>query len=1729
MDDLSLLLSLEKEEVIRAKSVVSITLASTTDHGKPKTLGLMDSRMGSTDRALLCLTCQKPNCAGHFGMIEFPFHIYLVGHLKRIVALLRCVCSACLAPLFTKDQLLQWNIDDIKRTERLRAVAEKCRSKAGSECETCFSPLPEYTETNRVFIKREFSMESLASMEQEERDFYSQNFTAEEAYSILDKIPHDVLEALGILPDISHPRDTIPICIQVLPPAQRPTLRIADCGKARGEDDLTVIYQDIVRAKSELELKLASSPEGLQNPSVYQSYCKLQLMVACIGNPGLRKLVVIPGVSDHSARSMVRVLNGLHKRLSGKTGRFRSSLGANRTDFSARTVVGIDMCKDIWMLGVPQCRMKVLTEPVTVNDINMEELQVRIMKGSFGEGGANYVLQPQSGSAPRMISLALMNYDQRCALAASLRVGWIVERHLQKGDWVWFNRQPTLHRMNMIAFQIYPVPGLTFRLPLPCTRPFNADYDGDEMNLHVPQTIEAKAEAAMLMNVAENMISPSSTTTIIALVQESLVAWYRLTSRNTLLTRDSYMQLLAQIDHCPNAPNYAEHPCMGKTGGSIHLSQPAILKSPKGPRWTGKQILKSLLPHTTTVLKVVRDGDIKSSEDWVDEKENIVVIKQGELLLGKLCKATLGSGPSLVHILWKDISPWASAKFVSDAQRIGNAWNAVDSMCVGIRECLVNQVTEEKVSDLVAECMGKVDAVATTQFPEAVKEARISSLLQDVLRESGALVLKHMNPSNTLPTLAACGAKGTQLNLAQIMGVLGQQSIGGARVQHMDTRLGKRGLLCFKPGDTTPEAKGFIATSFVMGQTPPEFFHAAMAGREGIVTTAVETANTGYNQRKMVKMSEGEVVANDGTVRVTSNDIVSLNYGGDGYDAIRLERVKMNSFLYMSNDALADLLGASSQTQPKTWEFYMCWEARRILRKYCEPCVPGEYAQQLCLPFQPSRINDSMLDVPGETALTPLQHTAWTLKLLFDVISAHFGPERQAMKHWNKTEALQKLRLSVLPSWGKSVAIILLSWNSHFFQSNAVGRERSQWLHHQILSKVRSALVSPGEAVGTVGATSIGEPSTQGALNTFHFSGIAEKNGTTGAKRFKEIIGNSYVPETCVMHCLLEKEEEALSLSRTLKAVKFSDVVKTSTILLSSQSTPLQRRERPLLPWIHSWITPLGTVRQISVSRLEATQQQSHHCIEFVLKKSACFVENLTPSQCAERIRRALLDTCLVTFSQDFDAQWCIRVLPLPCDQFLNSSGSFASLDVCEAILDAFLGNSFLISGFEGISETFHIVSKVDGVLPNGGIGKIATRKVGTVGADLKTLAWKVSDSSKLWTNDIHQTEELLGIEAAVQMINSELQRALSGDAYVDPRHTLLLTETMTRCGTVSALNRNNMENLGASTLACAAFERTLPVLEEAAFYGLRDPLRGSLERQILGLPLRVGTGIVHIVPGKAAAAPHRQSILAPLAKRDKSQKSEVISALLPKVAFFHEEGDSVSIKPLGGFTPGQWTPYVSSPLPSFLEQPSQDMRDLAHSWSEALTSSFDTLILRIQLKSTEAELQSIAEKLQEYLGWDNPLECNQWVQSQEVLWASDDNFEMCSISNLANSSSTGKSLRFHIQKSIAGQKTLDWQKGCMQAVLSQHKTIAPDLIPDTIVPQKIRIRQRCTLVKDGWSYCLQKVWEAASIMECEVKVLSEPPKCSVRVSVCNSQSSQAFPSLHVEEILVAKLYSCIH
>lgn len=453
------------EDAVRRLSVVDITNASTFDHGVPKPHGLQDAHMGSTDRAILCQTCHMPHCAGHFGRIELPCRVLLPGHLKRIVLMLRTVCTLCCTPLLEPAAAARAGGTRVN-FDRLKFISDAARKVAA--CGGCGAAVPNIAETNKLFLARTWSASALDDMDPEERSALADpRFSPDDAASVLRRVSPSWWATCG-LPAAAAVDAALPRVLLVLPPAQRPTLRIADGGKGRGEDDMTMLYQDVVRAKLEVESK----------KSDWNAFAKLQLMVGCLIKNSLRKTVDIKGAVDHGgARGKVRTMRDLEQRLKGKSGRLRGTLNAKRTDFSARTVVGIDMVHNIWQLGMPRTRMRVLSFPEKVTALNREALQERVRRGAHAEDGAINVIETAElqGAEPKMIFLGLMSATERAVLAETLEIGWTVERHLRDGDWVLFNRQPTLHKMNMQAFQVYGTDGLTFRLPLPDTRPFNAE------------------------------------------------------------------------------------------------------------------------------------------------------------------------------------------------------------------------------------------------------------------------------------------------------------------------------------------------------------------------------------------------------------------------------------------------------------------------------------------------------------------------------------------------------------------------------------------------------------------------------------------------------------------------------------------------------------------------------------------------------------------------------------------------------------------------------------------------------------------------------------------------------------------------------------------------------------------------------------------------------------------------------------------------------------------------------------------------------------------------------------------------------------------------------------------------------------------------------------------------------------------------------------------------------
>jgi DNA-directed RNA polymerase subunit A' len=492
----SIQLQLYSDEEVRKLAVVRVTNASTYDRGLPKANGVNDPRMGVTDRGLQCPTCGlMGTCNNHYGYIELERPVVRLGHMASVLCLLRCVCWACSRPKFALDGAPAGGVDIravLTRTaagtkERLRAVAEACKNRFRCPWPDCGAPQPAYSRVNKVFFGRAFRPKEESLFESaEERAFASKRLMPDEIKSILRHIPTAALEALGYRPDVSHPQHYVMKAHIVPPPSIRPATAASSTeARMRGENDLTVALQDIVRANNELAAALAGADAAVigaeSSDKVLAAWDRLQIFCAALINQTAKKLLTFRGAPVVHARAMgKRKVKVIKDRLTGKKGRLRGNLAGKRVDHAARSVVGPDASHDIWELGVPASIMHTLTFPEHVNARNASMLGEAVARGAHARNGALTVRIPDASSASaggeKMLYLELLDEAARRQLAAQLQAGWTVERHLRDGDWVLFNRQPSLHKASIQAFQAYEVPGAQFKLPLPCTKPFNADF-----------------------------------------------------------------------------------------------------------------------------------------------------------------------------------------------------------------------------------------------------------------------------------------------------------------------------------------------------------------------------------------------------------------------------------------------------------------------------------------------------------------------------------------------------------------------------------------------------------------------------------------------------------------------------------------------------------------------------------------------------------------------------------------------------------------------------------------------------------------------------------------------------------------------------------------------------------------------------------------------------------------------------------------------------------------------------------------------------------------------------------------------------------------------------------------------------------------------------------------------------------------------------------------------------
>jgi DNA-directed RNA polymerase subunit A' len=876
--------SLLDPQEIRDMSATKVITADTyDDDGFPIDMGLMDPRLGVVEPGLRCKTCGRSvgDCPGHFGHIDLAMPVIHVGYTKTIKNILRSTCRSCGRILLTDDtrdnkreELKDWVDSGKDKQAFVKSVIKQARkvNKSGDACPHCGE------------TQRKIDYEKPTTFREEEH-----KLTPVDVREWLESVPNDDLDILGVDPEVARPEWMVLTVLPVPPVTMRPSITL-ESGE-RSEDDLTHKMVDVIRINQRLqENRDAGAPQLI----VEDLWELLQYHVTTYMD---NQTSGIPPARHRSGRE----LKTLSQRLKGKEGRFRQNLSGKRVNFSARTVISPDPNLSINEVGVPRSAAKELTIPTKVTPYNIEWARDLTSRGPNTHPGVNYVIREDG----RRLKVTDENAEE---VAKRLEPGFVVERHLVDGDICLFNRQPSLHRMSIMAHEVRVMPHKTFRLNLSVCPPYNADFDGDEMNLHVLQGEEARAEARTLMRVQEHVLSPRFGGPIVGGIHDHISGAVLLTFRDPLFNQRETAHLLSHVDigTIESEPAY-------EAGEELPDGTTA-----EEPHWSGKQVFSHLLPGDLSLRykPEMSDPDRCIECDCPVEDcpwDGYTTVEDGELVHGAVDEKGLGAftGEILNHIVRKYGNDRAR-QFINHASRLCIAAIMVRGFSAGLDDADIPEEARDQINEMLGDARGKVEELVDAyneglleQMPgrslEETLELQIMQELGQARDRAGEIAGKHLGFDNPIVIMAQSGARGSMLNLSQMAGSVGQQAVRGERVQR---GFEERTLSHFPKGDLGADAKGFVASSYKEGLNPTEFFFHSMGGREGLVDTAVRTARSGYMQRRLINALEDLSVDYDGTVRNTTDTIIQFVYGEDGVDPTRSLRGKALNVKEVVEDTL---------------------------------------------------------------------------------------------------------------------------------------------------------------------------------------------------------------------------------------------------------------------------------------------------------------------------------------------------------------------------------------------------------------------------------------------------------------------------------------------------------------------------------------------------------------------------------------------------------------------------------------------------------------------------------------------------------------------------------------------------------------------------------------------------------------------------------------------------------
>ena len=1404
-----------------------------------------DPRLGTIENGKACETCGHDAhvCPGHFGYIQLPMPIINPVYFSVILSILKTVCDTCSSILISKEALELQGILKYRGFSRFEKIIENCSTI--NACSSCGASCAKYSlkdNTIKKFINN--------SKKKEKYDVEPQ-----EIFNILMKISNDDFNTLGFNSclnnnkiytnkknymnvRVTHSHQIRPeffffTVLPVLPTCARPySLREG----TRNDDVLSEYYISIVKNSNKLQ----------NNTSEKKKVTTITEKKKCVNvlNDCIKALI--------SSKDNAQNLKNLKQRISGKDGCIRKYVQGKRSNYTARTVIDGEVRFGINYVGVPDVIAKILTKPVIVTNFNYDKMQHLVDRGKVGWiiRGINkfqiknnvgnciikriFSLQPKDfigllneNNIYKKIEITIDNLDDYQYLIdlkridckvlrlsglsykvvfivkksdiiehrIVIKIGDEVHREIETNDRVIMNRQPTLRLESMLSFYVKRMPpsfGKSLRLDLLNCTPFNADFDGDEMNLHVPQNIFADTELHTIMAMENHILSPQHNAPCMGLIQDALLGVFILTYQNKMISKFEFLEALSILDYIPDFEEFFIR---------VRKHYPSFTRNFHGENKTylipGKLLISILFPSNFNYDKVT-ETDV---DNPIFEVKDGIITKNS----GPMCKKVIGANKSnsIHHILYLEYGSDITVKFLSHIQFVVNRWLPFRGFSVGIWDCILRD--QHKIQEIMEKTTIKYNNRLLCN--DIHREHELNMILNSALNEAMKITSTGLNGGNKngFSIMCSSGAKGSATNALQISAFVGQQNVKGQRVPHMISNR-TRCLPYFDSSDQSHISRGFVKSSYFNGLNPQEMFFHAMAGREGLTDTAAKTSETGYIQRKLVKKMENLKTNYDKTVRSNDGKIIQFIYGGNGYDPSKLYYVKKQLF-FVDPFSLARRLSHNSTVGPN-----------------------GNNIQKL---------------------------TKEQIKTIYKKIN------------------ISKYNIEIAKKATKKVRLQL----KKYLKDVKIDHDKIQEFSDIIEQKFNRSLLDGGEMVGIIASVSLGEPTTQGTLNTFHSTGISSKDVTLGVPRMEECLNATKNPKnpSCFFFLnnkYLKKLENKIEKYNIRDSQKYKNKINNYRfkylVYLNEQRKHFQygevktfihpkpkflkvEKDNPGEPTIMiqkfesykvEWWEKL--YRRLYHSKLPNIKA-NYWVLELDLIFEKLYEYNITASEICRKLEMNDLIHCTCIPSPEnigkiriyFDFENISEKIETNNDVITNDNLHYYILRdiIIERVMSTY------ICGIEEI-KFLYFKEIINGPKRRWGID--------TVGSNLLEIMNRDDvEIETIYCDNFWEVYNVFGIESARNVLIKEFTKSLCSDGcYLYPSHIQLLVDSMTHTGIITCVNRSGIDR-GVGPISKSAFECVLDNFSHAGKFGEEENATSVSASITLGQTIKGGTGFCHILPRK--------------------------------------------------------------------------------------------------------------------------------------------------------------------------------------------------------------------------------------------------------------------------------------